>query len=351
MDPSELEAPMEWVPPRLARRLIVDPLVVLISLVALGVALPVLLATAIVDLIVRRPFPTTRLAAVALTHAVFEGLAVVCLTGLWLGCLPIRGVRGARGQELHHRFIHWWLSSLMGITGRLVGIRVLIQDRQPPRNGPVLVFSRHAGPWDSFLLAHTLGEEYHRHARVVMKAAMQWSPAVDLIGNRLPNRFIRRGGPRGKHAIEAIEELAGNLGDHDALVLFPEGGNFTERRRLAAIQRLIDDGHLDQVGEAVRLTNLIAPRPAGVMAAMRSAPGADVVFVAHTGLEPLTSLAELWRRVPLRSPLIGRYWRLPPGDVPSSAPERIDWLYEWWERIDTWIDEQRLAGSGIGGVG
>ena len=72
---------------------------------------------------------------------------------------------------------------------------------------------------------------------------------------------------------------------------------------------------------------------------MRGAPDADVVFVAHTGLEPLASLRELWRAVPLRTPLVGRYWRLRPDEIPTDEADRIDWLFEWWGRIDRWIEQ------------
>jgi 1-acyl-sn-glycerol-3-phosphate acyltransferase len=332
---------VDWVPPRFFRRLFLAPLAVLLAILALLIAPAVLLSTAVLDLVLRRRFPTTRLAAVALTHVTFEGFGVLCLAGLWLVLLPFGGVRGSRGQDLHHRFVRWWFGSLIAVTGALLAIRVVIEDRRDPTPGPVLVFSRHAGPWDSFLLAHSLVHLYRRQPRIVMKEAMQWSPVIDLVGNRLPNRFIR---PRGLDAhwfVSEIEELAHALGDRDALVLFPEGGNFSERRRLAAIERLVREGHLEHAEEARRLANLIAPRPGGVLAAMRGAPDADVVFVAHTGLEPLVSLGELWHRVPLQRPLMGRYWRIPPTEVPEGEQERIDWLFNWWERIDTWIDEHR----------
>ena len=213
---------MDWVPPLLVRRFLIAPIVVVLAIVALVLAVPVLFGALFVDLVTWRPLSTTRLALVALAHLGMEGLGVLCLAALWVVCLFVGGVRSSTGQELHHRFMHWWLRTLIGITGALVGIRVEIEDRRPPRPGPVLVFSRHAGPWDSFLLAHTLVHGYRRRPRVVMKEAMQWSPVIDLSGNRLPNRFIRPRGPDSSHFIMAIEDLAHGLGGHDALILFPE---------------------------------------------------------------------------------------------------------------------------------
>ena len=28
-------------------------------------------------------------------------------------------------------------------------------------------------------------------------------------------------------------------------------------------------------------------------------------------------------------------------DIPTDPNERVVWLYEWWERIDDWIEERR----------
>ena len=76
--------------------------------------------------------------------------------------------------------------------------------------------------------------------------------------------------------------------------------------------------------------------------AIENAPEADVVFVAHSVLEEIGTFKELWRRIPLTEPIDAQYWRLPPSEVPrDNEPELIEWLYEWWERIDTWIDAHK----------
>ena len=49
---------------------------------------------------------------------------------------------------------------------------------------------RHAGPGDSFVLVHALVNWFDREPRIVLKDMLQWDPAVDVLLNRLPNRFI-----------------------------------------------------------------------------------------------------------------------------------------------------------------
>lgn len=38
-----------------------------------------------------------------------------------------------------------------------------------------------------------------------------------------------------------------------------------------------------------------------------------------------------------------KWWRVPVDEVPRAADHeaRVQWLYDWWERIDTWISENR----------
>ena len=68
--------------------------------------------------------------------------------------------------------------------------------------------SRHAGPGDSFLLAHEIMNVADRRPRIVLKDTLQLDPFIDVMLNRLPNRFIstRPGGRRRRG--RAIAELA-----------------------------------------------------------------------------------------------------------------------------------------------
>jgi hypothetical protein len=109
------------------------------------------------------------------------------------------------------------------------------------------------------------------------------------------------------------------MGDRDALVIFPEGGNFTPGRRLRAIDGLRRAGRRGRARQAARLGHVLAPRPAGTVSAIDAAPHSDLVIVAHTGLDHLDSAAAIWKGIPLRGPLRVTWWRIPAGDVPPGA--------------------------------
>lgn len=175
-----------------------------------------------------------------------------------------------------------------------------------------------------------------------MLAKLQWDPLFDTMFNRLPNRFISH--EKGKSAgyVAAIGDLAENLGDLDAFVLFPEGRDFTQRLRLRAIDYLKTKGFDRHAERATSMLHVLPPRHKGPLAAITSAPEADVAFVAHSVLEELGSFKELWRRIPLADPIDARYWRLPPEEVPRTEAEVIEWLYGWWDQIDHWVEEHKL---------
>ena len=82
----------------------------------------------------------------------------------------------------------------------------------------------------------------------------------------------------------------------------------------------------------------MAPHPGGVHAAL-AASEADVVFVAHTGLEELVTLRDIWHALPMDKRITMRAWRVPRAEIPDDLDAQATWLFDWFARIDTWIDE------------
>jgi 1-acyl-sn-glycerol-3-phosphate acyltransferase len=323
------------VPPRFVRRLVFAPLLVALTIVVVATT-PLLL---VVGLIAgHRRHRLLRVFAVAVTWPVMETAVLFACLGLWVAG-GFR-TRTASSQERHYALCGWFLGHVYAVGRRAFDLDVEIQE---PLNAstdrPVIVLSRHAGPGDSFLIVHYLLNVYGRRSRIVLKAALQYDPALDVVLGRLPNAFVPRSGvPRGQ-AVAEIARLAAGLDSRSAMLIFPEGGNFTPRRRVRAIRRLRREGHLAEAGRARKMENVLPPQLAGTLAAIDAAPAADIVFVAHTGVDDLLSPGDIWRRMPMDQPLRARWWRVPCEEIPAEDRER--WMYEWWGRIDAWIAENR----------
>ena len=143
---------------------------------------------------------------------------------------------------------------------------------------PVVVLSIHSGEGDSLLVLDHLLRRHRRRPRIVMHEALALDPFIDVIGRRLPNRFVD---PRGGDTEVEIAAMSRDLGGGDAVLIFPEGGNFTIERRLRGIERLVQRGHHEEAGGCRRCARR-RRAPGGALAALEAAPDADVVFFAHT---------------------------------------------------------------------
>ena len=93
--------------------------------------------------------------------------------------------------------------------------------------------------------------------------------------------------------------------------------------------------------QAEAMEHLSAPRPGGALAALDSAPDADVVFMAHFGFPD--GFRQVWRDLPHPTPIVVQLWHVPAGEIPAGTEARIAWLFAWWETLDAWVGEQRVA--------
>ena len=189
---------------------------------------------------------------------------------------------------------------------------------------PILVACRHAGPGDSFTLIHALMHWYAREPRVVLKDTLAWDPMIDVLLRRIPARFITPNPGAGQDLESQIADLARGLDENDAFVIFPEGGNFTPRRRQRGIDRLRKLGMERMAERAEAMTNVLAPRPGGFIAALDAAPDADVVLVAHTGLDHMLTVGDVWRELPMDKQLVMRWWQVPARTSrPTGRADRV----------------------------
>ena len=348
---------MAILPPRLIRRLVLAPLVIVIA-VAFVVLFPLLALVALTFGAVGRSRPgrmrMLRLLYFALIWLTAETTALFMFLGLWVASGFGGRLRTEPYQARHYGIMKWFLGRLYRSATKTFGVQVVVDEPEltPAEQAarlarPVIVLSRHAGPGDSFLLVHQLLSVYGRRPRVVMKAALQFDPSLDVVANRTPNVFISRRHAGERIFTDQIDRLARGLDQAGALVIFPEGGNWTPGRWHRGIRRLERLGRRDLASRARNMPNLLPPRPGGALAAIAACPAADVIFVAHAGLDQLVSLADVWRSLPMDQVVRAKWWRVPVGDVPRDADyeSQVQWLYDWWQRIDTWITQNRPPGA------
>ena len=258
-----------------------------------------------------RPGGRGRPIRVGIFLAVYLGTEIIGLlwaTVLWLG-LGIGGRRTtARYVEANYALIRRVLRWLYVSGTTLFNARIRFPDTiGEPATGPVLVLSRRSGPADSFLVIHGLLTHRMRNPRLVLSDTLQFDPLIDMVLSRVPHHFVDLTDPALEHGEDAaaiMGTLASDLGPRDAVVVFPESA-------------------------------------AGVVAAMDAAPTADVVFVAHTGLDDMRSVSEIWQNIPLSAPVEATWSTVSATEIPTGAEAREAWLQDSWTTADRWVAERR----------
>lgn len=326
------------VPPKIIRRLVIAPLL-LVAIVLATTSLPLwIFAAAFVSRHVPGRWRILRVAWFLFVYLALEVVGLVVLFALWVASGFGWKLRSPRFVEVHYRFMAWFLRRVLGVARKTFRLVIDVDSRDVASvDRPLIVLSRHAGPGDSLLLIDAvLNGPNRRRPRIVVKDTLQWDPCVDVLLNRLPNRFVGPGS--GSGAVEAIAELASTMVAGDAFVIFPEGGNFTPRRHARAIAKLDEIGRPDLADRARGMSHVLPPKPGGALTAIDAAPDADVMLVGHVGLEALSTVADIWRGIPMDASVCATYWVTEALDLPPSS-ERERWLYDRWEQLDDWIDD------------
>ncbi len=325
-------------PPLAVRRFLLRPAMFAIGVVLAIVLLPLwLIGSALVSLPVGFVARPLRLLCFAYLYLLVEVAGLVAAFGQWITLGFGRRLRTDRGQERTFALLRNCLTILLTAAEHYLRLEVESHpsDRPEPEV-PLIVVSRHAGPGDSLLLVHRLLVDFHRRPHVVLKAALQWDPLLDVILHRSPNVFITRGEPTEK-VVERISLLAERMGPADALLIFPEGGNFTEHRRHQVITKLRSNGHILAAQRAEDLERLLAPRITGLHAALVARTDAAVCIVAHTGLDEIDTLVKVWEAIPVRNTLVVSWEYFEASEVPRNPVALHDWVGYHWQLMDTWV--------------
>ncbi len=326
------------VPPRWLRRALL-PAIVVVELALLGVSAAAGAVCVLVWPLTRRR-RAGRVAGFVCTYMAVELFVLSVCGWYWLRSLP-RRENAPWWDGDHAELLRKALGALLGAGRALLGFRIELTE--PPDidvlegDDPVLVVARHGGPGDSFALVQLLLDRYRRRPRIVAKDLLALDPALDVLVHRVGGVFIGGGQPG---SASELRRVAAELAPRDALLLFPEGGNWTPARQERVRVRLRARGARRMAAVAEQLHHVLPPRTAGVLACVAGRPDGPIVIVAHIGLETLTSAAQIWANLPFPHPMSVRWWKAgvrPPVEDPAAAKE---WLITEWAVVDEWIGTQ-----------
>ncbi|MGD2043416.1 MAG: lysophospholipid acyltransferase family protein [Acidimicrobiia bacterium] len=324
------------------RRLITVP-AVFVTFALLTVLSPLwIVGGAVVDIIraiaSAKPWMTLRGMAFLWVYLLGQIWALVGLSFTTL--LPRRAKQNAT-FKLQSVWTAWNFAALR----LLFSLDLDVEGQESAAPGPIVLLCRHASMVDTMLPARLVANPFGIRLRYVLKKELLFDPTLDIGGNRLPNYFIDRDGDP-SNEIDALKNLARDLGPEDGILIYPEGTRYSESKRLRYAKRIAREGGI--VGDlASHLRRVLPPRPGGTLAILETTT-ADIVVLAHRGLEGLATVKDIWSGGLVGSKINVLMWRIRRGEIPTGRRERVEWLYRLWAEVDSWIvSKDPVAGESL----
>lgn len=280
----------------------------------------------------RNRFDATRVLAASLAYVWCEIIGLLSLSVSWL--LTV----GSRRHRMSQAFAiqRWWARNVLRSIRAVFGITVAGTGTDA-LHPPFVLVARHSSIIDNLLPAWFISGPHRTHIRYVMKSELLWDPCLDVAGNRLRNHFVERGSRASEKELAALGRLAADLGDDEGLLIYPEGTRSTPARRAAALARLgTTGGRLTEM--AARFRSVMPPKPSGLHAILEST-AAEVLVMAHRGLDGLAKLSDLWHGGLTGARVEVAFWRISRSQIPPGKTEQAEWLYGLWAQIDGWVTE------------
>lgn len=300
-----------------------------LAVVTLGL-LPVWLSlAAIVDGVTDRRLPRVRAVAFFALYLGCELAGITAAVWIWLWR---RKAPPAAWRDSNASLQRRWTSALMGGALWTFGMRVSVEGADVAARGPFLLFVRHSSTADTVLAAALVANPHRVLLRYVLKRELLWDPCLDIVGQRLPNAFVHRGGKNRGAEVAAVVALTDDLGPTDGVLIYPEGTRFSLSKLVRAREMLAEHPELAELAAGFR--HVLPPRLGGSLALLER--GLDVVFLDHSGFEGSASFGAFWRGNLIGKTIAVRLRRVPVAEIPKRG--RDLWLFQQWRETDAWVE-------------
>ena len=225
----------------------------------------------------------------------------------------------------------WWANALKTLAQTFYRLHFHVEGAEALAHGPAVMLPRHTSIADTVIPMVYYAIPQQIHLRYVLKKELLLDPCLDIVGNRLPNYFVDRGGQDSDAARAGVARLVADLGDQEGALIYPEGTRFSQEKRSALKQRYANDA--DMLAQLERWPTLLPPRLGGTLALLQANPGLDVVFCAHSGFEGSSHFRNLINGSWLGADIRLRFWRVPFAAIPQDAAGRREFVFAQWDEM------------------
>jgi 1-acyl-sn-glycerol-3-phosphate acyltransferase len=315
----------------LLRRALTVPLLLLVTVLLTGL-LPVLLPLAWAVARFSQWRGAARSLLFVLAYLWCETIGIVSA-----GWIRLRHWRREPFLEANYRLQGWWTRALKVAAERLFRLRFEIEGRAALRGTPALVMPRHASIADTIIPMVFYAIPQGVRLRYVLKQELLFDPCLDIVGNRLPNYFVDRGGQDSDRARRGVARLLSGLGDREGVLIYPEGTRFSAAKRAALQARYAASPEM--VAQLERWPRVLPPRLGGILALLEANPGRDLLFCAHAGFEGSSRFRDLVNGAWIGAHIRIRFWRVRFDRIPREHQQQVRFVFAQWDRMDQAVGE------------
>jgi hypothetical protein len=315
------------------RRLVSIPLVLTVFPFMVATAFLWLPISFFLGLFLKSAQSATRCLCFITVYLACEWAGIVASFYLWLK-YRLAGGDGKDYLNTNSRLQFWWADTLKFAAQKLFRLNFVVEGQASLAGPGAILLPRHSSIGDTVLPMSFYAIPRSFQVRYVLKKELLLDPCLDIVGNRLPNVFLDRVAEDMTAELASLQRLAAEASEHESLVIYIEGTRFSLQKRQRIIRSLAASGNSDALQRAERLTSVLPPRPAGVLALMRGAPQKDLLFCAHTGFEGSASFAKLFNGGWMDTTVRLRFWRVAAADIPADDEGRRALLLAHWDKMN-----------------
>lgn len=314
----------------LLRRLVSIPLFLALT-AALTTLSPILLLIALVATALPRFRGALPTLLFMLGYLWCETIGIVTAFLIWL-----RYRQPAQFLSANYRLQCWWANALKVIAEKLYGLKFEVMGADALEGPPAILLPRHASIADTIVPMVFYAIPQKLRLRYVLKRELLIDPCLDIVGNRLPNYFVDRGGQDSESARQGVATLLSDLGSQEGVLIYPEGTRFSKAKHAALGNRY--KGSEDMQKQLARWQRLLPPRLGGSLALLKANPCRDLLFCAHSGFEGSSHFSTLingsWKNARIKI----EFWRVPYSKVPTGEKAQTQFLFEQWDRMEQTVE-------------
>jgi 1-acyl-sn-glycerol-3-phosphate acyltransferase len=309
---------------------------------AMVATFPALIAIALLVDLLRRAllhgasFTCTRVVIFLIYYLACEIIGISASFLIWVTC---RLGRQSQTKFLQRNFdLQCWWGRVLGRGAfAIFGLTLKVECDYEFGKRPVIVLIRHTSVADTVLPVMLIGDAHRVMLRYVLKKELLWDPCLDIVGNRLTNIFVDRGSGNSQQETERVRDLATDLTPAEGVLIYPEGTRFSAAKKAKIEARFAETGNQEALSHSRQLRHLLPPRHGGPLALLKAAPKADVIIMAHSGLEGSSSFNQFWNGKLTGQTVKVSIRAVPFEEVPRAPELQRQWLHEQWLLVDEFV--------------